>query len=101
VSLQASLKLLILISRAIDLVEEDVSDETDSDATSSVSDSDLSDDEKNERFSQEYLNSLLEKALKNAEAAENPSNGLGDSNNGDEVITLDDETPMWFSFYYG
>ncbi|KAF9565672.1 Fcf2-domain-containing protein [Agrocybe pediades] len=77
-----------------DPIDQDVSDETDSDATSSESDSDLSDDEGEENITQEYLDSLLEKAMKNAEALENRANSShGETGNEEEVITLDDDTP--------
>lgn len=75
--------------------EEGVSEESDSDtSSSSSSDSDSSESDE-EQITQEYLDSLLERARKNAEDAEKLLQAAPeDIGKEEEVITLDDETQM-------
>ncbi|KDR82715.1 hypothetical protein GALMADRAFT_134283 [Galerina marginata CBS 339.88] len=87
--------------KAIDLTQdESLSEDSDSDTSSSSeseseSDSQSSEDHTGTKITQEYLNSLLEKARRNAEAAEKLLQTKHDGQNKEEeVITLDDETQI-------
>ncbi|KAF8964203.1 Fcf2 pre-rRNA processing-domain-containing protein [Flammula alnicola] len=82
--------------KAIDLTQEEhPSEDSNSDSSSSDSDSSLEDSESEDEITQEYLDSLLEKARQNAEAAEKLLQATPENpDKEEEVITLADETQL-------
>lgn len=85
-------------NQSLDLTQ-DISEESDSDLSSdSESDSSSQSSQGQAEISQEYLDSLLEKARKNAQAMEKLLQGSQEESAKEtEVITLDGETQMWVS----